>query len=322
MKSLITFLSVILSFNFSQAGSCEPVDLRDQLGPILNQDGAGFCYAYTAADILSFKLGKRVSPVDIAMQYVKRRDELMYRKGLNAKYLNEINSDRKDDIASGGFVRYALSYSQDAGFCEDNKINSNDFRTDRDLFRGLVNLNQLSLQEYSLSDAGSASCSKFSQIQKIFPGVTIADIQNTANQSNLMNVGAKIANEACEPRFKATTPLRFRSLSNPGAANEILTGSQFNEIDSVLSKKQPISLSLKMDKLYNFGRSSISSQPRHAITLAGRKMNPSTGKCEYILKNSWGPECDRHYKVRCEGGYVYVPEDIFRSVVYAADYVE
>lgn len=322
MKFLITLLPLLFSFNIAQAESCETVDLRDQLGPILNQDGTGLCYAYTAADIVSFKVGKRVSPVDIAMQYVKRRDELMYRKGLNSKYLNEINSDRKNDISHGGFVRYALSYSQEAGFCEDSKINSNNFRTDRDLFRGLVNLNQLSLQEYSLNDSSTATCSKLSQIQKIFPGVTMADIQNTANQSNLMNVGAKIANEACEPRFKTTTPLRFKNLSNPGARNEILTNSQFNEIDSVLSKKQPLSISIKMDKIYNFGRSSISTQPRHAITLAGRKMNPATGKCEYILKNSWGPECDRYYKVRCEGGYVFVPEDIFKAQVYAADYIE
>lgn len=322
MKYLMAFLFLTLSLHYAKAGSCETVDLRDQLGPILNQDGAGLCYAYTTADIVSFKLGKRVSPVDIALQYVKRRDELMYRKGLNALYLNEINNDRQDDIAHGGFVRYALNYSQDAGYCDDSKINSNDFRTNRELFRGLVNLNQLSLQQYSLSNANSATCSKFAQIQNIFPGVTIADIQTTANQSNLMNVGAKLANEACEPRFKPTTPMRFKNLSNPGARDEILTSSQFNEIDRALSKNQPVSISLKMDKLYSFGRSSVSSQPRHAITLAGRRMNMATGKCEYILKNSWGPECDRYYKIRCEGGYVFVPEDIFQSVVYAADYIE
>lgn len=320
MKYLIS-LSILLFFKLAQAASCDTVDLREKLGPIQNQDGTGLCYAYTTADIVSYKLGKQVSPVDIALQYVKRRDDLMYRAE-GQKYLNEISSERRKDIFHGGWVRYALKYSQDAGFCEDSKINSNDFRTKRELFRGLVNLNQLSMHQYNLSGADSSVCSKFAEIQKVFPGVSIADIQNTANNSNLMDVGANVADKACEPRFKSTTPMRFKNLSNEGARDEILTSSQFNEIDNVLAKQQPVSISLKMDKLYNFGKSSIASQPRHAITLAGRKINPATGKCEYILKNSWGPECDRYYKVRCERGYMFVPEDIFKQVVYGADYIE
>lgn len=321
MKLLTLIALVFFAHNSFAAGTCENIDLRDQLGPVLNQDGTGLCYAYTASDLVSYKMGRRVSPVDIALQYTKNRDELMWR-GAGNKYLNQVTDERKRDIFHGGWVRYALQYSNQAGFCADEKINSNDFTSSRGLFKGLVNLNQLSLHQYNLDSSTGESCGKFAEIQKVFPGVSIREIQDTASRSNIMNVGANLSDKACEPRLRPSTPLQFKNLHNEGSRSEILRNSDFNEIDRVLNKKQPVSVSIFMDKIYSFGKSSIANQPRHAITLAGRKYNPATGKCEYILKNSWGPECDRYYKVRCENGYLFVPEETFKSIVYGADFIE
>ena len=321
MKWLTFIIFGLFAHNTFAAGTCENIDLRSDLGPILNQDGTGLCYAYTAADLVSYKLGRRVSPVDIALQYTKKRDEIMM-KGAGNKYLNQVEDERKRDIFHGGWVRYALQYTNDIGFCADEKINSNDYVAKRGLYNGLVNLNQLSLHQYNLDSSSGASCGKFSDIQKVFPGVTMRELQDTANRSNVTDIGANVANEACQPRLKPTTPMRFKNLHNEGNPSEILRSSDFDEIDRVLNKKQPVSLSIFMDKLYSFGKSNIASQPRHAITLAGRQYNPKTGKCEYILKNSWGPECDRYFKVRCEKGYLFVPEETFKSIVYGADYIE
>lgn len=315
MRLLAIVIISLFAYN-SFASQCESVDLRSKLGPILNQDGTGLCYAYTAADLVSYRLGRRVSPVDIALQYTKRRDELLYRSA-GRRYLNQITAERDDAIKNGGWVQYALQYSQEEGYCADEKINSNDFRTKRGLVNGLVNLNQLSMRQYSLSSGGDA-CGKFSDIQKIFPGVSMQELQDTANKSNVMNIGANVADVACEPRMKPRPQFRFKTMAN-GDRN--LTRGDYDRIDRQLSRGNPVALSVYMDKLYNFGGSN-SIHKRHGITLAGRKYNPSTGKCEYILKNSWGPECGRAFKVRCEDGYLFVPEDLFKSMVYAADYIE
>ncbi|AZZ38123.1 hypothetical protein CIK05_15380 [Bdellovibrio sp. qaytius] len=321
MKWLTFILIAAFAHNTYAAGTCENIDLRDQLGPVLNQDGTGLCYAYSAADIISFKLGRRVSPVDIALQYTKSRDELMLR-GAGDKYLNQIEDERKKDIFQGGWVRYALQYNSQIGFCADEKVNSNNFSTNRGLYKGLVNLNQLGLHQFNLDSASAGSCAKFAEIQKIFPGVSMRELQDVANRSTLIDTASNVADKACEPRIKPSTPMRFTNLHNESSPSEILRSSDFDDIDRVLSKKQPVSVSIFMDKIYNFGKSSINKQPRHAITLAGKKFNSATGKCEYILKNSWGPECDRYYKVRCENGYLFVPEDVFKSSVYGADYID
>lgn len=321
MKWSAFILVMVLAQNSFAAGTCENVDLREQLGPVQNQDGTGLCYAYTAADLVSFKMGRRVSPLDIALQYTKRRDEIMWR-GAGNKYLNQIEDERKKDIFHGGWVRYALQYSNDVGFCADEKINSSEVGRDRGLYKGLVNLNQLTLHQYNLDSSNGSSCGKFAEIQKIFPGVSMRELQDAANRSNVMDIGANVSNEACEPRLTTKTPVRFKNLHNEGNPSEILRSSDFDQIDRVLNSKQPVSLSIFMDKVYSFGKSSIANQPRHAITLAGRKYNPATGKCEYILKNSWGPECDRYFKVRCENGYLFIPEETFKSIVYGADFIE
>ncbi len=38
------------------------------MGPIRDQDTMGWCYAFAAADLLSFKLGQRISAASLAIQ--------------------------------------------------------------------------------------------------------------------------------------------------------------------------------------------------------------------------------------------------------------
>lgn len=321
MKSLIVVGLLAVAESVFAAGSCQSIDLRSQLGPVLNQDGAGYCYAYTAADLISHKLGKQVSAVDIALQYTKRHDRLMYNaEGRN--YLNKVSSERSDDVDHGGWVRYALPYAQEAGFCSEEKVNSNDFTNDKDMINSLVNLNQLALKEYSLDTANGSDCAKFAKIQRVFPGVSMRELQDAANKSTVMNVGTNVADIACEPRIKPETPMRFKNIYGSDRKDGVINSTQFNQLDSVLNSGKPLSLTLSMESLYEFRNARVKRQPIHAITLAGRQYNPRTGKCEYILKNSWGPECDSKYKVRCENGYMFVPEEVLRRIIMQADYIE
>jgi len=47
--------------------TCTPVDLRNKLGPLRDQGKTGWCFAYTAADLLTAKLGKEVSAIGVAI---------------------------------------------------------------------------------------------------------------------------------------------------------------------------------------------------------------------------------------------------------------
>jgi hypothetical protein len=55
---------------YKNQSSCEPQDLRnDKLGLVHNQERLGWCYAFTGADLLSYKLGEKISAADMATAY-------------------------------------------------------------------------------------------------------------------------------------------------------------------------------------------------------------------------------------------------------------
>ncbi len=59
-----------LSKKLSTEGNknCGDVNLSSKMGPIRDQDTMGWCYAFAAADLLSFKLGQRISAASLAIQ--------------------------------------------------------------------------------------------------------------------------------------------------------------------------------------------------------------------------------------------------------------
>ncbi|MBL7542656.1 MAG: hypothetical protein JNL11_02520 [Bdellovibrionaceae bacterium] len=61
---------------------CQPAtDLRNQaLGEVRDQDSIGWCYAFAGADLLTYKLGRKVSAVDLAMNYNSGFINSIYKK--------------------------------------------------------------------------------------------------------------------------------------------------------------------------------------------------------------------------------------------------
>jgi len=49
--------------------NCTAKDQRAKLPPVRDQDSIGWCYSYTAADLVSFKSGINVSAIDLAINY-------------------------------------------------------------------------------------------------------------------------------------------------------------------------------------------------------------------------------------------------------------
>ena len=59
-------------FSPHDQASCSTVDMRPQFGDLRNQDGVGWCFAEAGADLLSQKLGKRVSMMDLSILYYQQ----------------------------------------------------------------------------------------------------------------------------------------------------------------------------------------------------------------------------------------------------------
>lgn len=60
----------------------------------------------------------------------------------------------------------------------------------------------------------------------------------------------------------------------------------------------------------------------HASPIVGRRM--VDGKCQYLLRNSWGLSCDSYnetYRKKCSAGYVWVDIDALADQVDEVDYI-
>jgi len=97
----------------------------------------------------------------------------------------------------------------------------------------------------------------------------------------------------------------------------------FPNIDEQLTKGNILGLHYKAQMLYNFKGNAMVGN--HASSIVGRRFNPKTMSCEYLLRNSWGKSCgmyDEHYE--CKDGHVWIAEDYFKynNSITEAIYVE
>jgi len=95
-----------------------------------------------------------------------------------------------------------------------------------------------------------------------------------------------------------------------------------SEIDDKLKDGNIIGISYHANILD--GPFGILGQDNHASSIVGREFNYNTGKCEYILRNSWGSKnCtspDDPYP--CIDGHYWIPEENLSRAIYGVQYVE
>jgi hypothetical protein len=90
----------ILVFGLRPAGTlageapeneCSEIDVRADLGDPRVQDGTSWCYAHSAADLLTEAVGKRISSYDLAITYLLGNEKKLRKTG-NARVLDYLRS--------------------------------------------------------------------------------------------------------------------------------------------------------------------------------------------------------------------------------------
>ncbi|MFM6930381.1 MAG: C1 family peptidase [Bdellovibrio sp.] len=265
--------------------SCSGVDLRPAMGPPRSQDSMGWCYAFTVADLVSYKLKKQVSAADIA---------LSYNQGVLSDTLRIFGST--EDQFSGGFTTSAFKSAKKAGYCLEKDLPSED-NSGADLKTRLTAVDNMG----RLAVNGQVSCDQFyKKASSMFPNVKIEDMRAILSQSSRDDYFKKLVDKTCKNRISGQN-LDMAYMLN-------LDDSSFGKkIDAQLSAKNPVEFaydsSILEDARGKEGRTD------HSSVIVGRRFNQSSGQCEYLIRNSWGKSCgfyDSSYA--CEGGNVWIPK--------------
>lgn len=328
MTKTAAFFSWVLFFPiFGIAQTCKEVDLRPKMGPIQNQNGMSWCFAYSASDIVSFHLGQRVSPVDIAVQYHRdwAKQQLKKRAVTPQRLREKRQAEALHEMA--GPLDYAIEAAAPAGFCAAEKINLNDLAITGRAGVPFAFLDELNMNKFNYENAETTDCYKFQLIQKLTPWNSFEKIEKIAKENTLADVSGVMINQACGERIKPAKPMIVKKIENSydPAKTSSLTQTQRDQVNRVISGGKPVAILTYLEKLKIFSTGDEKNL-QHAMTIVGKQFNPATGKCEYIVRNSWGPECDSGWKpgVRCDNnsGYLFVDTDLLEQATFAAYYIE
>ncbi len=93
-------------------------------------------------------------------------------------------------------------------------------------------------------------------------------------------------------------------------------------IDRGLNRGEPLGIGYYRGFLDDESAGKIEN---HASLVVGRRINPNTNTCEYLIRNSWGLDgCDymRNPRLDCQDGQVWIPKAELHAVINQVVHVE
>jgi hypothetical protein len=270
------------------SGKCSETILENDavnLENVRDQDTVGWCYAFTGADLLSYKLNQRISAVSL---YNSGED---IEKNIGA-----------GDIVQGGDIGSSITKYLDNnnGLCLESELPSSDFKfcTDNLYKDFLVELVSVAKNKSFAEEYNNNQCFE-ENLQKAFPGNNISFIQNYINGHGGNKLIESIYNYQCKNLVAKKLSVKSETFVRANNSPEKL----LEMIDQQLSSGNLSALAYDYNKLNKEEGSGA-----HGSIVVGRRKNPKTGNCDYLIRNSWGKSCSQNEDSeltchkKCDGG--------------------
>ena len=287
---------------------CSSVDLRNNaLGEVRQQGSAGWCFAYSTADLISHRLNKKISATDLAINFYYQMPEMPKSDLLS--------------MASGGSDMGSMSYINNK-YCGEEVMPSSDLEEHSCLKQGrkLEALDVVRLIE-NLDRKGLVDLSEceLNSIKALYKNISTEEITSTLSNrtlSSFMKIN-ELREKNCQlQRIKPVTKLVMKSGLSIGA-------DSLKDINEQLDRNNPISLNYDAHFLLNRPRT-FGSVDNHYSVIVGRRLNESTNTCQYLIRNSWGKDCSiypTHYKTQCEEGNIWVDENVLGQNILGVHFI-
>ena len=245
---------------------CGRNDLRGaRLGAVRDQGDEGWCWAFTAADLISYRINERASAVDIAVSNKTT--------GIYPSLANETSQDREVRFfLGGGEIGSAIKVAGLRGLCM-----AKDLSDDAQKFTAMTLGGGKELQSV-LSRCGSPAmnCSVFTSL---VPHLSLSDIERISSETNkgIRELSVALLNANCQGYRKV--PIGF--------AIQTETFSMLSKINVQLNKQNIVGIAYKPMSIFNSGKAG----DIHASSIVGSR--PVGARCQYLIRNSWGKNCSK-----------------------------
>jgi len=293
-----------------EEAGCTDVDVREALGLVRFQDDKSWCFAFTAADLLTYRFrnelhGERVSDVYTALTFT-------------GKYAVDPYSD------AGGYARFAVKAAYKRGFCQQSL-------EDEALRRGpLGSLNEKleTLRTLkTLHDRGDLAglerkLDELAKANSIVSSVPRQELMRVLQASTARNFPMQFADLLCgSHRYKPTTKIEVKSMVKwVSGTNKLL-----RTIDEQLTAGNIVGISYY--SAFLIVGNNAPREGKHLSTLVGRRWNAKRNRCEYLIRNSFGPGCLGYASEyitpeNCQTGHIWVPRRVLERNVFAITFIK
>ncbi|OFZ16201.1 MAG: hypothetical protein A2Z20_00105 [Bdellovibrionales bacterium RBG_16_40_8] len=287
----------------SEKNKCHPkIDLRNNvLGPTRDQDSIGWCGGFAAADLLTYKLGKKISAADLAMNYRDGwSDNLLRWTGRGEHDFEGVWADRAIEATK-----------KKGGACLERNLKSED-NGHSTLLSTLIEIDNSKKKSAHLS---SRFCYK--AVNSMFPNIPVAEYIEISEKATKANFVKMLSDKACKPRI----PLNDIEIKTESAKYETDRKPLFDKINEQLEKSNIVAAAYNPEILYSIF--SDKESKLHESVVVGRRYNLATDQCEYLIRNSWGRGCDVYDSVlKCEEGNIWVPKSVLAKGISNVSYIK
>lgn len=285
----------------AHAQSCGSVDLRTTpggraMGPVRNQGDLPWCISFVYADLASYRSRQRFSAVAMGIN-----TNTAMESGFVQSAKNLWNGRAPVTQYHPTNFRNAFEANRRALQCLEEDLPSNDNGN----FQVMARIRELAEIKKQYDETHACTQTQLRTMQTFFPKAKPKVILDILHHSYKADFHTALYRANCAERN-----LRMPAVSM-GSSN------RFETIDEQLSAGNPVAINYgsgvlkKLDTSSKFG---------HASTVVARRMR--AGKCEYLVRNSWGRSC-RSYDKRlpCEEGNIWVPGDKLKEVTGVVVYL-
>jgi len=295
------------------AGSMQFVQVRDQ-------GSYGICFAETAAELLDAYRFSRLDDSRMTIQssalaatvdYSFTTGGDPYTGGSTCKILNYLSVvGSQDDAAVSSCIENFETASFDSAIQEIYDRESNQLNLEKQLLlsqdlsqqdvQSRFNQTKQSIYQGDIANIQGLLASRGMSSQQMPKADTIISIMDMPLPRLAWGLAAYSCSNSSQS-IQEQVPLCVDSvpLSNPSIIatwNARLNVPQAEPIEvsycsPVLKEGRSYPGVMRTDNTHQCAPSTTTSTPNHASLIIGRRRNPNTGSCQFLIRNSWGTAC-------------------------------
>lgn len=293
--------------------------------PILDQDGSGLCWAYTASTMIdAYRFSHGDPNTEIFTSPVALATKANAKEKLKLSIFGEtmlVLSNKPTNAKNGyGTPTDALDIAKSDGYVCNHKVVSRHFPvTNFALFEKDVG------KSYTIDEIDTECLPYWKQILAgAFP--SLAKTAHEMKQVSLLTASLSLD--------KLCTDKNIAKIKIPNAKMELLDPRSnepkpIERMKSLLGRPnpQPVGITYCPNVLRDPKQTAIDSRGRfacdnpHLSAVVGGRTGPS-GECEYLIRNSYGSSCDGYTANSCERGQVWVSESALQKNTGAVFWLE